>query len=188
MQEVYDNILQHETVFNKKMAGENPTIPVTTGHEKSQKTFNCSCKIIIITKVDRVPVKKFNQNGFSKFFLLEQIVIYYSGTLNNSCELQCLKCMINFHSFLFNKKLLSDILRESLLAFFFQDISVEEFGEELALKLKKIVDECLRPEKSRPEMHFVLNILRGKITTRTNTVELYCVGTGTGTTGIDERT
>ncbi|PFX18639.1 Serine/threonine-protein kinase Nek6 [Stylophora pistillata] len=89
--EVYDNILQHETVFNKKMAGENPTIP---------------------------------------------------------------------------------------------DISVEEFGEELALKLKEIVDECLRPEKSRPEMHFVLNILRGKITTRTNTVELYCVGTGTGTTAV----
>ena len=27
--EVYENMLQHETLFNKKMAGENPTIPVT---------------------------------------------------------------------------------------------------------------------------------------------------------------
>ena len=25
---VFDDIRQHETVFNKKMAGENPTIPV----------------------------------------------------------------------------------------------------------------------------------------------------------------
>lgn len=48
--------------------------------------------------------------------------------------------------------------------------------------------ECLKPEKSRPEMHFVLNILRGKISTRKNSVELYCVGTGTGTTGIDATT
>ena len=65
----------------------------------------------------------------------------------------------------------------------FQDISHEEFGEELATKLKTIIDECLKPEKSRPEMHFLLSILMGKITSQTNKVELYCVGTGTGTTG-----
>ena len=66
-----------------------------------------------------------------------------------------------------------------------QDISVEEFGEELALKLKKLIDECLKPEKSRPEMHLLLNMLRGKITSHKSTVELYCVGTGTGTTGTE---
>ena len=32
--EVYDNILQHETVFSKKMAGENPTIPVGKNEQK----------------------------------------------------------------------------------------------------------------------------------------------------------
>ena len=32
--EVYDNILQHETVFSKKMAGENPTIPVGRNEQK----------------------------------------------------------------------------------------------------------------------------------------------------------
>ena len=32
--EVYDDILKHETVYNKKMAGENPTIPVTIDCEK----------------------------------------------------------------------------------------------------------------------------------------------------------
>ncbi|CAH3127815.1 unnamed protein product [Pocillopora meandrina] len=89
--EVYDNILQHETVFSKKMAGENPTIP---------------------------------------------------------------------------------------------NIPIEEFGEELVLKLKEIIDGCLKPEKSRPEMNFLLNILRGQITSRKITVQLYCVGTGTGTTAV----
>ena len=64
-----------------------------------------------------------------------------------------------------------------------QDISVEEFGEELATKLKTIIDECLKPEKSRPEMHLLLSVLKGKITSHKNKVELYCVGTGTGTTG-----
>lgn len=34
--EVFDNILQHETVFNKKMAGENPTIPVTIDCEEPE--------------------------------------------------------------------------------------------------------------------------------------------------------
>jgi len=66
-----------------------------------------------------------------------------------------------------------------------QDISVEEFGEELATKLKTIIDECLKPEKSRPEMHLLLSILKGKITSQKNRVELYCVGTGAGTTGTD---
>ena len=32
--EVYDNILQHETVFSKKMAGENPTISVGRNEQK----------------------------------------------------------------------------------------------------------------------------------------------------------
>ena len=50
------------------------------------------------------------------------------------------------------------------------------------------MEESLKPEKSRPEMHIILNILRGKISTRKNTVELYCVGTGTDTTGIDATT
>lgn len=66
-----------------------------------------------------------------------------------------------------------------------QDISVEEFGEDLATKLKTIIDNCLKPEKSRPEMHFLLSILKGKVASHKNRVELYCVGTGTGTTGTD---
>lgn len=69
----------------------------------------------------------------------------------------------------------------------FQEISVEEFGEELGKKLKTIIDECLKPEKSRPEMHLVLSILKGKVTAHKNKVELYCVGTGTGTTGTKAR-
>lgn len=64
------------------------------------------------------------------------------------------------------------------------DISIEEFGEELATKLKTIIDKCLKPEKSRPEMHVLLNILRGKVTSQKNKIELYCVGTGTGTTAV----
>ena len=77
--EVYDNILQHETVFNKKMAGENPTIPVTTGHEKSQKTFNCNCKIIIIIKVDRVPVKSLIRMVFQNFFFWSRLSFTTAG-------------------------------------------------------------------------------------------------------------
>jgi len=88
---VFADILQHETVFNKKMAGENPTIP---------------------------------------------------------------------------------------------DISVDEFGKELVTKLKTIIEECLKPEKSRPEMHFIHSILKGKATMHKNKVELYCIGTGNGTTAV----
>ena len=65
----------------------------------------------------------------------------------------------------------------------FQEISADEFGEELATKLKGITEECLRPESSRPEMSRVLRMLRGKLTANKGTVELYCVGTGNGTTG-----
>lgn len=75
------------------------------------------------------------------------------------------------------------LLNLSLSFTCYQDISVEEFGEELVTKLKKIIDECLKPEKSRPEMPLLLSILKGKVTSRKNRVELYCVGTGTGTTG-----
>lgn len=64
-----------------------------------------------------------------------------------------------------------------------QEISVEEFGEELAKKFRTIIDDCLKPEKSRPEMHAVLSVLKGKLSTNKSKVELYCVGTGTGTTG-----
>ena len=35
-------------------------------------------------------------------------------------------------------------------------------------------------------MNFLLDILRGQITSRKITVQLYCVGTGTGTTGTVE--
>ena len=64
-----------------------------------------------------------------------------------------------------------------------QKINLEEFGEELAAKLRTIVEECLKPESHRPEMKLVLSILRGEVTSNWNKVELYCVGTGTGTTG-----
>lgn len=64
-----------------------------------------------------------------------------------------------------------------------QKINLEEFGEELAAKLRTIVEECLKPESHRPEMKVVLSILRGEVTSNRNKVELYCVGTGTGTTG-----
>ncbi|XP_044174421.1 uncharacterized protein LOC122958076 [Acropora millepora] len=64
------------------------------------------------------------------------------------------------------------------------EISVHEFGEELAKKLKVITEECLRPESSRPEMSGVLGMLRGELTANNSTVELdYCIGTGSGTTG-----
>ncbi|XP_015766245.1 PREDICTED: tyrosine-protein kinase Fer-like isoform X3 [Acropora digitifera] len=64
------------------------------------------------------------------------------------------------------------------------EISVDEFGEELATKLKGITEECLRPESSRPEMSRVLRMLRGELTANKGTVELYCIGTGTGTTAV----
>ena len=77
-------------------------------------------------------------------------------------------------------------LESNLISFTYrQDIPVEEFGEDLATKLKTIIDNCLKPEKSRPEMHLLLSILKGKVTSHENRVELYCVGTGTGTTGTD---
>ncbi|XP_073247828.1 uncharacterized protein [Porites lutea] len=63
-------------------------------------------------------------------------------------------------------------------------INLEEFGEELAAKLRTIVEECLKPGSHRPEMKLVLSILRGEVTSNRNKVELYCVGTGTGTTAI----
>ncbi|XP_015774992.1 PREDICTED: uncharacterized protein LOC107353184 [Acropora digitifera] len=64
------------------------------------------------------------------------------------------------------------------------EISVHEFGEELAKKLKVITEECLRPESSRPEMSGVLGMLRGELTANNSTVELnYYIGTGSGTTG-----
>ena len=66
-----------------------------------------------------------------------------------------------------------------------QDICVKEFGEDLAMKFKTIIEKCLKPEKSRPEMHLLLSILRGKVASHENRVELYCVGTGTGTTGTN---
>ncbi|XP_044172563.1 uncharacterized protein LOC114963820 isoform X2 [Acropora millepora] len=66
----------------------------------------------------------------------------------------------------------------------FPEISVDEFGEELATKLKGITEECLRPESSRPEMSRVLRMLRGELTANKGTVELYCIGTGTGTTAV----
>lgn len=69
----------------------------------------------------------------------------------------------------------------------FQDISVDEFGKELATKLKTIIEECLKPEKSRPEMHFIHSILKGKATMHKNKVELYCIGTGNGTTGTKKQ-
>ena len=42
---VYADILQHETVFNKKMAGENPTIPViiTLKRLSEEHDSNCIC-------------------------------------------------------------------------------------------------------------------------------------------------
>ncbi|XP_044172270.1 uncharacterized protein LOC122956650 [Acropora millepora] len=65
------------------------------------------------------------------------------------------------------------------------EISVVEFGEELAKKLKVITEECLRPESSRPEMSGVLGMLRGELTANNSTVELdYCIGTGSGTTAV----
>ena len=67
----------------------------------------------------------------------------------------------------------------------YQDISVEEFGEELVEKLKTIIDESLKKESSRPEMYQLFSILSGKVTSHKNRVELYCVGTGTGTTGTE---
>ncbi|XP_067026413.1 uncharacterized protein [Acropora muricata] len=67
------------------------------------------------------------------------------------------------------------------------EISVDEFGEELATKLKGITEECLRPESSRPEMSRVLRMLRGELTAKKGTVELYCIGTGTGTTAVVHR-
>ena len=67
----------------------------------------------------------------------------------------------------------------------FQEISVDEFGEELATNLKGIIEECLRPESSRPEMSRVLRMLGGELTANKGTVELYCIGTGTGTTGTN---
>ncbi|XP_020632863.1 uncharacterized protein LOC110069677, partial [Orbicella faveolata] len=82
---------------------------------------------------------------------------------------------IAHHETVFNKKMAGD--NPSI-----PDISVEEFGEELATKLKTIIDDCLKPEKSRPEMHLLLSKLKGKVTSHKNRVELYCVGTGTGTT------
>ena len=60
---------------------------------------------------------------------------------------------------------------------------MEEFGEELVAKLRTIVEESLKPESHRPEMKLVLSILRGEVTSNKNKVELYCVGTGKGTTG-----
>ena len=41
-----------------------------------------------------------------------------------------------------------------------QDISLDEFGKELPTKIKRIIDECLKPESSRPEMCIALSILR----------------------------
>lgn len=84
---------------------------------------------------------------------------------------------------MFYKRLHESNLTLSLSFTCRQDISVEEFGEELATKLKTIIDDCLKPEKSRPEMHLLLSKLKGKVTSHKNRVELYCVGTGTGTTG-----
>ncbi|XP_068731509.1 uncharacterized protein [Montipora capricornis] len=62
------------------------------------------------------------------------------------------------------------------------EVCFDEFGEELATKLKIIVEECVKPESSRPEMRRVLSTLREELTANQSKVELYCVGTGTGTT------
>ena len=68
--------------------------------------------------------------------------------------------------------------------FCFQEIPEEEFGAELRTKLKFIIEECLRAESSRPGMQRVLQILNERLNTQKNRVELFCVGTGQGTTGI----
>lgn len=63
-----------------------------------------------------------------------------------------------------------------------QDISVEEFGEEAA-KIKTIIDECLQPVESRPEMHIALDSLRVPLTLHQKGMGLHSEATGSSHTG-----
>ena len=60
---------------------------------------------------------------------------------------------------------------------------MKEFGEEAA-KIRKIIDECLEPVESRPEMHIALDILRGPLTLHQKGMELHSEATRSGHTGI----
>ena len=59
---------------------------------------------------------------------------------------------------------------------------MKEFGEEAA-KIRKIIDECLEPVESRPEMHIALDILRGPLPLHQKGMELHSEATRSGHTG-----
>lgn len=60
---------------------------------------------------------------------------------------------------------------------------MEQFGEEAAEKIKTIIDECLKPEKSRPEMHIALNVLGTPVCSHQKGVAFHRVENETGQTG-----
>lgn len=61
------------------------------------------------------------------------------------------------------------------------DITVNKFGEEAA-KIKAIIDECLKPEDSRPEMRIVLDILNKPSNMHQQEIEFHNVLAGRGQT------
>ena len=61
----------------------------------------------------------------------------------------------------------------------------EEFGKELQIKLTTIMEECLKPERPRVSMEDALKVLHNPVVSHKNKVELFCIGTGQGTTGTN---
>lgn len=59
---------------------------------------------------------------------------------------------------------------------------MNKFGEEAA-KIKAIIDECLKPEDSRPEMRIVLDILNKPSNMHQQEIEFHNVLAGRGQTG-----
>ena len=47
------------------------------------------------------------------------------------------------------------------------------------------MEECLKPERPRISMEDVLKVLHNPVVSHRNKVELFCIGTGQGTTGTD---
>ena len=46
------------------------------------------------------------------------------------------------------------------------------------------MEDCLKPEIQRVSMEQVLTTLKNPVVSHKNKVELFCIGTGQGTTGI----